>query len=91
MTLPTASRLRATTHVRDQQAAIRNLADVTAAKRHAAVRAWMETEPRPLEAIASDIGTGVGRMIAIQMGAYPDSWPDADKREMAELHLFGRK
>lgn len=41
MTLPTASRLKATTHVRDQQAAIRNLADVTAAKRHAAVRAWM--------------------------------------------------
>ena len=79
MTLPTASRLKATTHVRDQQAAIRNLADVTAAKRHAAVRAWMETEA-PLD-----------RMIEIQMGAYPDSWPEADKREMAELHLFGKE
>lgn len=31
------------------------------------------------------------RMIAIQMSAYPDSWTDDDKRETAEIHLFGRK
>ena len=29
------------------------------------------------------------RMIAVQMTAYPNDWPEADKREAAELHLFG--
>ena len=29
------------------------------------------------------------RMIAVQMTAYPNDWPEAEKREAAELHLFG--
>lgn len=29
------------------------------------------------------------RMVAIQMAAYPESWTDDEKREMAEQHLFG--
>lgn len=32
----------------------------------------------------------VDRMIAIQAEAYPCDWPEADRREMAEIHLFGR-
>jgi hypothetical protein len=31
------------------------------------------------------------RMISTQMSAYPESWPEADKREVAKLHLFGRE
>jgi hypothetical protein len=37
-----------------------------------------------------DLQAGLGRMLAIQMSAYPSHWSDADKREMAELHLFGK-
>lgn len=29
----------------------------------------------------------IDRMIQIQMTAYPDHWSDADKREMAMIHL----
>lgn len=36
------------------------------------------------------VAAGLERMIAIQCEAYPASWPEADKREMAEQHLFGR-
>ena len=31
------------------------------------------------------------RMIAVQMTAYPSDWPEAEKREAAELHLFGTR
>lgn len=37
----------------------------------------------------SSLGASLDRMIATQMTAYPSSWSDADKREMAEQHLFG--
>lgn len=43
-------------------------------------------KPHPAEVLRQRLD----RMIATQMGAYPDSWTDADKREVAELHLFGR-
>jgi hypothetical protein len=35
------------------------------------------------------INAATERMIATQMTAYPADWSDADKREMAERHLFG--
>ncbi len=35
------------------------------------------------------IDAATERMIAIQMTAYPADWSDADKRELAERHLFG--
>lgn len=35
------------------------------------------------------MGVHLDRMIAIQATAYPDHWPDADRRELAEKHLFG--
>lgn len=38
---------------------------------------------------ARQLSTCLESMIRIQMEAYPDSWPDADKREAAVLHLFG--
>jgi len=56
MTLPTASRRKATTQVRDQQAAIRNLATARHVKKQADLRDFLAADPRPLEAIASDIG-----------------------------------
>lgn len=34
--------------------------------------------------------SGLERMIETQMTAYPSGWSDADRRELAELHLFGR-
>ena len=37
------------------------------------------------------IGDATERMICTQMTAYPSDWPEIDKREMAELHLFGRE
>ncbi len=46
---------------------------------------------RPLPEIADDMMTARQHMIAIQAEAYPSDWPEADRREMAEIHLFGRK
>lgn len=36
------------------------------------------------------LASSIERMIAVQMLAYPDHWSPADKREAAQLHLFGR-
>jgi len=44
MTLPTASRLKATTQVRDQQAAIRNLATARHVKNREAFHAFLASE-----------------------------------------------
>ena len=38
----------------------------------------------------NQFGDCLESMIAIQMTAYPNDWPEADKREVAEFHLFGR-
>lgn len=47
-------------------------------------------KPVPLADSEPDYCSGpLDRMIAIQCEAYPSDWSDADKREMAEIHLFG--
>lgn len=45
------------------------------------------TAPVPFAALAER----TERMIAIQMTAYPASWTEEEKREMAEQHLFGAR
>lgn len=40
---------------------------------------------------ANCLASSLNTMIETQMAAYPESWSAADKREMAELHLFGRR
>jgi hypothetical protein len=42
-------------------------------------------------AVAASIGASLDRMVAVQIAAYPDHWTSAEKREMAEQHLFGRE
>lgn len=42
-------------------------------------------------AVGERLERSLDRMIAIQCEAYPSDWSDADKREMAEIHLFGSK
>jgi hypothetical protein len=37
------------------------------------------------------LSASLDRMVDIQCSAYPDHWSDEDRREMAELHLFGRE
>lgn len=44
------------------------------------------TTPVPF---ADALGARLESMIRTQMEAYPADWSDADKREMAEWHLFG--
>ena len=39
---------------------------------------------------AADIAASAERMIELQIEAYPTGWTDAEYREMAVLHLFGR-
>jgi hypothetical protein len=46
----------------------------------------LQAEPLPYDRL----GEMLNSMIHTQMAAYPDSWDEADKREMAERHLFGR-
>lgn len=49
-------------------------------------------KPHPAEVRAIDrLGSRIESMIAIQCEAYPCDWSLSDKREMAELHLFGRE
>jgi hypothetical protein len=40
---------------------------------------------------AERLGSSVERMIAIQESAFPNDWSPADKRELAEKHLFGER
>jgi len=47
-----------------------------------------QRQARLLEA-ARALALPTERMIAVQMTAYPNDWTEADKREAAELHLFG--
>ena len=49
------------------------------------------TRTRTLANCLAQINSATERMIAVQMLAYPNDWPEADKREVAMLHLFGRK
>lgn len=51
-----------------------------------------EADPfvRRVPDVVEQLGASLERMIATQMGAYPDAWPEADKREVAEQQLFGR-
>lgn len=46
---------------------------------------------RPALVIAAEIGVRVQRMIEIQMSAYPNGWTDAERRDSAVRHLFGRE
>lgn len=39
---------------------------------------------------ADRLGGHLDNMVRIQMGSYPSDWSEADRREMAEWHLFGR-
>lgn len=39
--------------------------------------------PCPATDIASALAASLGRMIALQMGAYPDHWTEAEKRDSA--------
>lgn len=48
----------------------------------------MSATQRQARCIAK-LETGIERMIALQMLAYPDGWSETDKREAAQLHLFG--
>lgn len=60
-------------------------------KLHDFAHPWAEI-PHPAEVRAADaLGGHLDSMVAAQMQAYPDSWPEADKREMAERHLFGER
>jgi hypothetical protein len=36
-----------------------------------------------------ELGDTVERMVAVQMHAYPSSWTEEERREMAERNLFG--
>lgn len=36
-----------------------------------------------------ELGDTVERMVAVQMHAYPSSWTEEERREMAERYLFG--
>lgn len=38
--------------------------------------------------ILESLGVCLDQMIETQMRAYPDTWSNADRREMAEQHLF---
>lgn len=46
---------------------------------------------RTVMGAADDIAASVERMIALQIAAYPTGWTDAEYREMAVQHLFGRE
>jgi hypothetical protein len=50
------------------------------------------TAPRPRvqSEISCDLGRSIERMILVQMQAYPAHWPEQDRRELAEHHLFGK-
>jgi hypothetical protein len=41
--------------------------------------------------VEAELGAALDRMIAIQATAYPTHWSAADKRELAEQHLFGER
>jgi hypothetical protein len=43
---------------------------------------------RQLMDCVNDLHSPIGRMIAVQMTAYPDHWSEADKREEAQRQLF---
>ena len=45
----------------------------------------------PAGIVANDIVASVERMIALQIEAYPTGWTNAEYRETAMLHLFGRE
>jgi hypothetical protein len=45
--------------------------------------------PMPVRSILNAMDAHRERMIAIQSEAYPDHWSAAERREMAEQHLFG--
>jgi len=40
--------------------------------------------------VLESLGVCLNRMIELQMQAYPNCWDDAERREEAEKHLFGR-
>lgn len=48
-----------------------------------------QARPRSLLNCVVALEAPLERMIATQMLAYPDHWSPADKREAAQLHLFG--
>ena len=37
------------------------------------------------------LDAGLERMVRIQMEAYPPHWTEAERRELAEKHLFGER
>jgi hypothetical protein len=47
--------------------------------------------PRARSEISCDLGQSLERMIRLQMQAYPDHWPEEDRRDLAERHLFGKR
>ena len=46
--------------------------------------------PRAHSEISCDLGRSIERIIELQMQAYPPHWPERDRRELAEQHLFGK-
>ena len=41
------------------------------------------------ETLPGALSDSLERMVVIQMEAYPRHWTEAERREMAERHLFG--
>ena len=49
-----------------------------------------QARTRSLANCVAALEAPVERMITTQMLAYPDGWSETEKREAAQLHLFGR-
>lgn len=51
----------------------------------------MTPTPRTLGELIEHIDAGLDRMVRIEMERLPPHWSEADRREVAEKALFGRK
>lgn len=69
-------------HIRDRDGAVLAIAAERRAEARKSVGMWQRGES------GLPVSGPLDRMIAIQCEAYPSDWSDADKREMAILHLF---
>ena len=49
------------------------------------------SHPSSRSEISCDLGRSIERMIHLQMQAYPAHWPEEDRRDLAEQHLFGKR
>ena len=53
------------------------------------IRPDFRPRPRPVMDVAAEMRARLDNMVRLQMGAYPDHWTEAEKRECAERYLFG--